>query len=180
MKHKIHIFGASGSGTTTIAKTICERLAYKHFDSDDFFWLQGGHQPFTVERPRDECLQLMKDALSECESWILSGSLCGWADILVPYFDLVVFVYVPQDIRLERLRKREFAQYGDRILPGGDRFEASKNFLEWAAAYDAGTKTGRSLPKHEALLETVNCPVLRIINQDLEESIERVINFIME
>ena len=35
MKKHIHIFGASGSGTTTIAKAVSERLGYAHFDSDN-------------------------------------------------------------------------------------------------------------------------------------------------
>jgi adenylate kinase family enzyme len=177
MKQKIHIFGASGSGTTTLAKSACDKLKYKHFDSDNYFWLQTD-EPFTIESPREECLKLMKEDLLSSNNWILSGSLSGWGDIFIPYFDLVVFVYVPQDARLERLKKREHERYGNRILPGGDRYEASKDFLEWAEAYDTGTKNGRSLPKHEVWLKTVDCPVIRIINQELEKSIENLTNAI--
>lgn len=180
MKHNIHIFGASGSGTTTIARHICERLGYRHFDSDDFFWLQTGNQPFTVERPREECLQMMQSALTQHDKWVLSGSLTGWGDVLIPYFDLVIFVYVPQEVRLERLKQREAARYGNEISPGGERYEASRTFLEWAATYDAGTQTGRSLAKHEAWLETVAAPVLRVTNLDWEESIRQVLDCIMK
>ena len=38
MKNRVHIFGASGSGTTTIAQAVSEKLGYKHFDSDDYYW----------------------------------------------------------------------------------------------------------------------------------------------
>ena len=31
MKNVIHIFGASGSGTTTLGKKICEELGYKQY-----------------------------------------------------------------------------------------------------------------------------------------------------
>lgn len=34
----IHIYGASGSGTTTLAKYICEKLNYVVMDTDDYFW----------------------------------------------------------------------------------------------------------------------------------------------
>lgn len=180
MKQHIHIFGASGSGTTTIARQICERLGYTHFDSDDFYWLPSGDQPFTLERPREECLKMMHDALTQNDKWILSGSLCGWAEELIPYLDLVVFVYVPQDLRLKRLKEREEARYGEKISPGGERYEASRKFLEWAAAYDAGTQTGRNLAKHEAWLKTIEAPVLRVINQDLEESIGQVLAIMNE
>jgi len=139
-KTHIHVLGASGSGTTTIAKSVCDILGYEHFDSDNYFWLPTD-DPFTVERPKDECMKLMQSDLSKTLKWILSGSLAGWGDILIPYFDLVVFVYIPQDIRLERLRKREYKRYGDKILPGGAKYEDSQKFLEWAAALEVSIKT---------------------------------------
>ena len=37
MAHRIHLFGASGSGTTTLGVALAERLAIAHFDSDNFY-----------------------------------------------------------------------------------------------------------------------------------------------
>lgn len=76
MKKRIHIFGASGSGTTTIAQHVCNSLGYKHFDSDNYFWLPTD-EPFTVERPREECIKLMQNDLFHNDQWILSGSITG-------------------------------------------------------------------------------------------------------
>jgi len=179
MKQRIHLFGASGSGTTTIAKGVCDAIRYKHFDSDDYFWLPTG-DPFTMERPRDDCLDLLKSDLLHNTQWVLSGSLTGWGDALVSLFDLVVFVYVPQDVRLERLQKREFERYDERVLSGGNRCEDSQAFLEWAAAYDAGTRNGRSLAKHERWLDDVACSVLRINNHSLEDSVHAVLKAIQQ
>ena len=39
MKNVIHIFGASGSVTTTLGKKICDELGYRFMDTDDYFWL---------------------------------------------------------------------------------------------------------------------------------------------
>ena len=39
MKKHIHIFGASGSGTTTISQKVCGHTGYSHFDSVSYFWL---------------------------------------------------------------------------------------------------------------------------------------------
>lgn len=177
MKKRIHIFGASGSGTTTIAKSVCDKIKYSHFDSDHYFWLPTS-DPFTLERPQEERIPLMENDLSNCDRWILSGSLTGWGDALIPLFDLVVFVYVPQEIRIERLTKREHEKYGEKILPGGSRHEASKAFLEWAASYDTGTSTGRNLAKHEKWLEGIECCVIKIINDSLEESVNTAIETI--
>ena len=40
MKKHIHIFGASGFGTTTRSQKVCG--GYSHFDSDSYFWLSPG------------------------------------------------------------------------------------------------------------------------------------------
>lgn len=178
MKKRIHIFGASGSGTTTIAKCACSALGYKHFDSDSYFWAPSAI-PFSAERLRDECVNMMNHDLSACERWLLSGSLTGWGDALVHYFDLVVFVYVPRNIRLSRLEKREYERYGGDIKPGGSMYESSQTFLEWAGSYDEGTQTGRSLHKHEKWLEEIKRPVLRITNVSLDDSVNAVLEAII-
>ena len=39
MQKRIHVFGASGSGTTTLGKRLSQYLNYSFFDSDNYFWL---------------------------------------------------------------------------------------------------------------------------------------------
>jgi hypothetical protein len=36
---RIHILGASGTGTTTLGKALADRLNCPHFDADRFYWL---------------------------------------------------------------------------------------------------------------------------------------------
>ena len=177
MKRRVHILGASGSGTTTIARMASEQLGYAHFDSDQYYWLPTAN-PFTVERERQECLSLLENELANHREWILSGSLTGWGDILIPYFDLVAFVYVPTDIRLERLKKREYERHGDAMLVGGTRHAESRDFLAWAAAYDDGNRNGRSLAKHEAWLKSIACTTIRIVNDVLDDSVDALISAI--
>ena len=174
MKKHIHIFGASGSGTTTIAEKVCEHTGYSHFDSDSYFWLPT-QDPFTVSRRYEDYAALMDRDLNSSPHWVLSGSVTGWYDELASAFDLVVFVHVPADIRIERLKRLEAERYGDAILPGNSRHQASAEFIEWASSYDSGSRSGRSLAKHEAWLKTVTCPVLRIENLDLDRSVESIL-----
>jgi len=177
MKNRIHIFGASGSGTTTIARAVSAKLDYKHFDTDDYYWYPT-EVPFTEPRPIEERLQLMNADLSDKEKWVLSGSLDGWGDPLIPLFELVVFVYVPQVIRMERLEEREQERYGDEVLFGGARYESTKEFIEWASGYDSGLLTGRSLPRHEKWMAGLECELIKITNYSLEDSIGTVVNAI--
>lgn len=180
MKKHIHIFGASGTGTTSIAKIVADHLGYRHLDADDYFW-EKTEVPFTTERDTAECLELLQADMAASENWILSGSVTGWGDdVLPPRFDLVTFVYVPQAERIERLKLREKQRYGDRILPDGDRYASFLDFIDWAKGYEAGTGTGRSLPKHEAFLQKIQVPILRVENRNLSESVRLVEKAIMD
>ena len=175
MKKHIHIFGASGSGTTTIAKGVSERLGYAHFDSDNYYWALSD-EPYTVVRDRAERVLLLENDLLAHEKWVLSGSFADWGNAIIPYLDLVVFVTLPHEERMERLKKREYERYGDAMLEGGSRYENSQEFLEWAALYDDGGMDIRSLMSHTEWLKLIECPVLRIVNNVLADSVETVIN----
>jgi adenylate kinase family enzyme len=159
MINRIHILGASGSGTTTLGRVLAERLQCPHFDTDDSFWLPTD-PPYTHRRERTERAQLLMDDLTAHNTWVVSGSLCGWGDVAIPLFELVVFLAIPQDIRMERLRQREHARFGERILPGGDMYETSQAFLVWAASYDEGGFDMRSRRRHDQWLSTLPCPIL--------------------
>lgn len=159
---RIHILGASGSGTTTLASAIAGRYGHRHLDTDDYYWVPTT-PPFRVTRPPEERLALLRQALLEADRWVLSGSLCGWGDPLIPQFELVVFLAVRTEVRLERLRAREIERYGERaIAPGGDLHAAHREFLEWAGQYDAGGLEMRSRTLHEAWLATLPGAILRL------------------
>ena len=43
---------------------------------------------------------------------VVSGSVVNWGTDIEDSFDLVVFLTVPAETRVERLRKRELARFG--------------------------------------------------------------------
>jgi hypothetical protein len=100
------------------------------------------------------------DDVTVHDSWVVSGSLCGWGDVAIPLFELVVFLWIPYEVRMARLRRRELARFGERILPGGDMYEVSQAFLAWAASYEEGGVDIRSRRRHEHWLGTLPCPIL--------------------
>lgn len=106
MKNVIHIFGASGSGTTTLGKKICEELGYTQMDTDDYFWMPT-EPKFTHKRPIKERVELMKNDIDKSDNVVISGSLTDWGDELIPYFTLAIRIEMKQSVRIERLKKRE-------------------------------------------------------------------------
>ncbi|MFW5985849.1 MAG: AAA family ATPase [Halanaerobiales bacterium] len=176
----IHILGPSGSGTTTLGKAISEKYDMAHFDADDYFWYPTD-PPYEKKRPIEKRQQLLFGDLINVESAVISGSLCSWGDIFISFFDLVIYLWVPAEIRIKRLIKRERKEFGDDVLPGGRMYENHKRFLEWAASYDTGGLDMRSKITHELWLKKLDCPVLRIKgNYSLEENLRLVSNKIKE
>ena len=154
--------GASGAGVTTLGRALADRLAVPHHDTDDYYWRLTA-PPYREKRPAAERLRLMEELFVGRLDWILIGSLDGWGDPIVPYFDLVVFLNAPTAVRLERLRDREARHFGaDAVAPGGWRHPETEEFVEWASHYDDGSREGRNLARHQAWLETMTCPVLRL------------------
>lgn len=106
---------------------------------------------------------LLRAALAGAAEWALSGSLCGWGDVFIPLFDLVVFVSAPTDIRIERLTARGGRRYGPGgIAPGGIMHDAFIEFMAWTAQYDDGAPTMRSRALHEAWLARLPGPMPRL------------------
>ena len=161
MPQRIHITGASGAGTTTLGEHLARKLGCAHFDTDNFFWLPTD-PPFQTKRDALERLRLLTAALSENDQFVLSGSLDGWGDPLIPLFTAVIFLDTPTEIRLARLRHREAIRFGRQAIePGGKFHDHHREFLDWAASYDDGSMAGRSRRRHEAWLARLDCPVIR-------------------
>jgi len=176
--NRIHIVGASGSGTTTLASELSKVAGYKHLDTDNYFW-EDTDPKFQEKRPVEKRLRLLNDEFKKYDRWILSGSLCGWGDVLIPKFDLVIFLKLPQNVRLERLLRREKERYGDEIEKGNSWYENHLVFMDWAAQYDNGDENVRSLELHNKWLKTVKCDVLRIEEvMEIQDKLELVLNYI--
>lgn len=161
---RLHILGASGSGTTTLGRHLAARVHLTHFDTDDFFWAPSD-PPYTVRRTPMERLDPLQPALQAQDRWVLSGSLCGWGDPLIPLFDAVLFITVPPEVRLNRTQQRERARFGAQIDEGGTRHGHHQAFMAWSAGYDdPHPVVGRNRLRHEAWLAQLSCPVYRVDN----------------
>lgn len=159
---KILIFGASGSGVTTTGKILAEKLNFDYFDSDDYFWKKTVI-PFQERFDADERNSNIKKDLLNSENWVLGGSVFEWGENIFPDFDLVVFLWIPPDVRIKRLKDREYERYGNIIYTDPDRITKFENFIEWAADYDK--KSGianRNIYAHQKWMKSLKYPILKI------------------
>ncbi len=152
---RIHITGASGSGQTTLGATIAERWTYRHFDADHDYWIATG-PPFTTPRDVSERRRILGADLNAHPRWVRSGSLINWGDPIIPLFDLVVFLYVPHNLRMARLREREIARFGaEALAPSGRLHQQHLEFMAYAERYDNAGDEQRSLHLHNRWLASL-------------------------
>ena len=156
-RSRLHVTGASGSGTTTLGRAVADAWAVPHADADDYFWLPTD-PPYVRKRPPLERVALMEQVFLSREGWVLSGSMVGWGDEVVGSCDGVVFLTLDPTERMRRLEAREQVR--------GERGPADESvreaFLTWARGYDDPSFEGRSRVAHEEWLATLTCPVLRL------------------
>jgi adenylate kinase family enzyme len=159
---RIHVTGASGSGTTTLGHALSGRLAIPHFDSDDYYWIPTV-PPYRIKRDKAVRDARIGEDIRTFDDWVWSGSSVSWQHGALDRISLCVFLTLPPEIRLGRLRTREEQRFrAQSHLSRCDFDKGSAEFLEWAARYDNGGVEVRSLALHEQWMATLDCRVLRL------------------
>lgn len=153
----MHDVGASGTGSTTLARVLADYWAVPHADADDYLWVPSS-PPYVQQRPVAARVGLMYEVFVPREAWVLSGSMLGWGESVVAECDAVVFLTLSASERMRRLEAREVTRRAGKAFDAG----AWAAFLEWATSYDDPTFTGRSRAAHEAWLESLDQPVMRL------------------
>ena len=180
MKNVIHIFGPSGSGTTTLGEIICRELGYTLMDTDDYFWMPTDPK-FTTKRPVQDRIRMMMQVMEQSKNVVISGSLTDWGDVLIPSFTLAIRIEMEQCLRLERIRQREHRKFGSRIEPGGDMYEIHRSFMDWAKRYDTGGPEIRSRRKHDQWQSLLCCPVLLLDGaESLDDNYQKVLKYMKQ
>lgn len=74
---KLHLFGASGTGVTTLGEALGRLLGVPYFDSDAYYW-EPSDPPFTKRRPAQVRDVALAHDVARADGWILGGSIGAW------------------------------------------------------------------------------------------------------
>ena len=83
---RIDIVGTTGSGKTTVARALAERLGVPHIEMDRLFW-----KPNWQETPDKEFLAAV-DTATDAPTWVLDGNYSRTRPIVWPKLDTVVWL----------------------------------------------------------------------------------------
>ncbi|MDT0608137.1 AAA family ATPase [Croceitalea rosinachiae] len=173
---KILLFGASGSGTTTLANEIEKRTGFKHLDVDDYYWKKT-NPPFKEKIPLTQRNENLKVNFNNFENVVVSGSLVSWGKEWEAAFDLAIFIWLENTERMRRLKKREAERYGEKLFTDKTIQLNSKAFLDWASQYENPNFNGRTLKVHNNWIELLDCKILRLNGEiELNSNVKKVMN----
>ncbi|WP_214766046.1 MULTISPECIES: hypothetical protein [unclassified Exiguobacterium] len=150
---RIQIIGGSGTGKSMLGEWIGQQEGIPWIDSDRYLWTD---QTFTKKRSVDERYTLYTQDIERHQQYIVSGSIFSWNPYGFPDRELLVFLTLDEETRMNRLIKREQARYPD--------FSGSNDFLDWCRTYLTETDPAKigTLAEHQLQMILSRSPVIRI------------------
>ena len=162
MSKGIIIFGAMGTGKTTIGKALAQLLNFHHFDLDDYLFCRDTDIPMSVIDSKENRTKRLLSDIAKSPHFVMSGQMWSIRKTFEPLFDLGVFITAPTEVRVERVHSREMSRRGNRINSGGDMHKIHQESLFLTEQYDAGEPPAVCLKRDEQWETELLCPVLRV------------------
>ena len=97
---KILITGASSSEQTTVGKALPQQLDCHWVDTDDLYW-QPTEPMYQKKRDIKERLTIALKSIAPNDV-VMSGAINGWGLEFAHAFDVIVFLSLDTEIRLQR------------------------------------------------------------------------------
>ncbi len=100
MPHRINLIGTTGSGKTTLARQVSQRLGVPYIELDALYW-----EPNWTEASTDVFRARVKSALQQ-EGWVIDGNYGKARDIMWSRATSVVWLDYPYWLTFWRLFRR--------------------------------------------------------------------------
>lgn len=158
---RINVVGTTGSGKTTVARSIAERLDIPHIEMDALFW-----RPNWGETPDSKFLPLV-DAATDAPAWVLDGNYSRTRSIVWPKADTIVWLDYSSVCVFAQLLRRTIRRATTRepmwdgcVESVRTSFFSKDSILLWF--FKTYRKRRRSYPKVFARSEHAHLNVIRL------------------
>ena len=150
---RIQIIGGSGTGKSTLGEWMARHENIHWIDTDHYLWKD---RTFTEKRSIAERYALYRSDIEQHRHYIVSGSVFSWNPDGFADRELLVFLRLDENTRMNRLIKREQERYPD--------FNESNEFLDWCRTYLTATDPEMigTFAEHRLQMEQSASPVIQI------------------
>lgn len=166
----IIICGLNGTGKSTLGKALAEKLHFYFIDNEDLYFPKTDiNYIYSSPRTHEQVGKLLFEEIKACDNFVFASVKGDYGESIYPFFQYIVLIDVPKDIRIQRVKNRSFQKFGDRMLLGGDLYEQEEHFFNLV----------KSRPENivEEWAQSLNCPIIRVDGtKPIEENIDFIIN----
>lgn len=100
---------------------------------------------------RKEVEKLLLDEMKTHKNFILASVKGDYGEDICSLIQYAILLDVPKNIRLQRVKKRSFQKFGNRVLSCGDLCEQEEKFFHFVESRDENTV--------EEWVKSLKCPV---------------------
>jgi adenylate kinase family enzyme len=128
---RVLVIGSGGSGKSTFAPRLGQRLGLPVIHLDRLFWHAGW-----VETPKDEWRRKVEE-LCAGDAWVMDGNYSGTLEVRLDACDTVIFLDLPRAVCLWRVLKRilTYRRASRPDMAEGCRERVDLKFLYWVWSY---------------------------------------------
>lgn len=135
---RVLVIGSGGSGKTTVAQRLADRLRLPLIHLDRHYWRAGW-----IPTPANEWQRVVERMIAETR-WVMDGNYGGTLDMRLAACDAVVFLDLPRHVCLWRIVKRGL-RYRGRTRPDvapGCPEGLTWQFVSWVWTYPKRRRPG--------------------------------------
>lgn len=168
MSNGIIITGLNGCGKSTVCKALAEKLNYYSMDVEDYYFIDSDI-PYAKFHTHEETKKRMLDDILKHKNYVLATVNCDWGKEIISTYKFAVVLKAPLDLRMKRIKEREYRKFGSRVLNGGDLYESQQKFHNKVFA--------RGEEHMEKQMKFIECPIIEV---DAALPIKEVINIVYQ
>ena len=163
----IQVCGLNGCGKSTLGKALAERMGFRFIDNETLYFSETyANETYMKPKSRKDVEKLLIEEIKKYPDFVFVAVKGDYG--IEEFYNYIVMIEVPRDVRLQRVRNRSFQKFGNRMLSGGDLYEQEEQFFR--------TVEARRDSFTEDWLKSVECPVIRVDGtKTIEENVEYII-----
>lgn len=170
MGNGLIVCGLNGCGKSTLGKALAQELGFYFIDNEYLFFDRAtANAPYANPRSHEEAEKIFEREVAEHEDFVFAAVTGNYGKDAHTLYRYAIFIETPKEIRIQRVKKRSFQKFGNRMLPGGDLYESEEAFFTFVE--------NRSEDHVEKWVKALNCPVIQV---DGTKSVEENIAYIKQ